>query len=70
MASLPKSHKELMKQDVPIKFDAIFSPNCLVYCHYEYKRSIAMFDITWLDKALCAFLAVGCIIAFVFLVCS
>ena len=46
MASSPKSHKELMKQDVPIKFDAIFSPNCLVYYHYEYKRSIAMFDIT------------------------
>ena len=46
MAPSPKSHKELMKQDVPIKFDAIFSPNCLVYCHYEYKRSIAMFDIT------------------------
>ena len=71
MASSPKSHKELTKQDVPIKFDATFNPNCLVYCHYEYKRSIAMFDITWLDKALlCAFLAVGCIIAFVFLVCS
>ena len=70
MASSPESHKELMKQDVPIKFDAIFSPNCLVYCHYEYERSIAMFDITWLDKALSAFLAVGCIIAFVFLVCS
>ena len=52
MASSPKSHNELMKQDVPIKFDAIFSPNCLVYCHYEYKRSIAMFDITWLDKVL------------------
>ena len=47
MASSPKSYKELMKQDVrQIKFDAIFSPNCLVYCHYEYKRSIAMFDIT------------------------
>ena len=47
MASSPKSHKELMKQDVPIKFGAIFSPNCLVYCHTnEYKRSIAMFDIT------------------------
>ena len=70
MASSPKPLKELMKQDVPIKFDAIFSPNCLVYCHYEYKRSIAMFDITGLDKALCAFLAVGCIVAFVFLVCS
>ena len=46
MASSPKSHKELMKQNGPIKFDAILSPNYLVYCHYEYKRSIAMFDIT------------------------
>ena len=60
MASSPNSHKGLMKQDVPIEFDAIFISNYLVYCHYEYKR----------DKALCAFLAVGCIIAFVFLVCS
>ena len=30
MASSPKSHKELMKQDAPIKFDAIFSRDCLV----------------------------------------
>ena len=30
MASSAKSHKELMKQDVPITFDAIFSPNCLL----------------------------------------
>ena len=46
MASLSTSDNNLMKQDVPIMFDAIFSPGGLDYCHnFREKITLSEYQI-------------------------